>query len=40
MIRLIIFMLAAIAALVAFAPKTSHGFDAPEVTVCCGLATP
>jgi hypothetical protein len=29
-----------LAALVAFAPKTSHGFDAPEVTVCCGLATP
>jgi hypothetical protein len=29
MIRMIIFTLAAIAALVAFAPKTSHGFDAP-----------
>jgi hypothetical protein len=40
MIRLIIIALAAIAALVAFAPKTSQGFGAPEVKACCELATP
>jgi hypothetical protein len=44
MTRLIIIALVTIAALVAFAPKASHGYDpvvdVPEVTACCELTKP
>jgi hypothetical protein len=43
MIRDIVIMLAAIAAVVAFAPKVSRGADNPPVaatdTACCGIFT-
>jgi hypothetical protein len=37
MIRQIVIALVAIAALLTFAPKVSHGFAASEITTCCAL---